>query len=62
MLQITMTTRVLAYEVDGEAAVGGTAGRLAEVGHAEWPLLRWERGPEAAGVGVGVAEVEHGRE
>lgn len=51
-----------AYEVDGEAAVGGAAGRLAEVGHTERAPLRRERGPEAARVGVGVAEVEQGGE
>jgi hypothetical protein len=50
------------YEVDDESSVGGAAGGPAEVGDAERGWLRREGGPEAAGVGVGVTEVEHGQE
>jgi len=61
-MRVLQVQEVRAYEVDDEAAVGGAAGRPAEVCHAERALLRREGGPEAAGVGVGVAEVEDGRE
>lgn len=50
------------YEVDDEAAVGGASGGPAEVGDTERGRLRREGGPEATGIGIGVAKVEHGRE